>query len=182
MKVSLQGLGNVGFALAQALKQAGAILFVQDINAANVRRAVDELGATELIGDQIYRHPVDVFAPCALGGVLNDHSIELLNCKLVAGAANNQLVNASHGVQLAAKDICYVPDYVLNAGGIVCIHHARQQHTLLQANAQVAQIGDTVMELLQRAKFSAERPEQVADRMAEERFLATGNSDLNAVA
>lgn len=170
LSVAIQGLGNVGFGLAQYLHAAGAELFVQDINAKQVSRAVNELGATELVGDQIYRHKVDVFAPCALGGVINDSSILQLNCQLIAGAANNQLVRAEHGRQLAASDILYVPDYVLNAGGIICIHHARIGSTVAESNKHVANIGDTVMELLQRSKYSAVRPERIADRMAEERF------------
>lgn len=170
LSVAIQGLGNVGFGLARHLYEAGAELFVQDINAKHVRRAVSELGATELVGDQIYRHKVDVFAPCALGGVINDSTILQLNCQLIAGAANNQLVRADHGLHLAASDILYVPDYVLNAGGIICIHHARIGSTMAESNEHVANIGDTVMELLQRSKYSAVRPERIADRMAEERF------------
>ncbi len=170
LRVAIQGLGNVGFGLARHLHKAGAVIFVQDINATQVRRAVQELRATELVGDQIYRHKVDVFAPCALGGVINDASIVQLNCQLIAGAANNQLLTADHGRQLAASDILYVPDYVLNAGGIICIHHARVGSSIAESNQHVANIGDTVMELLQRSKYSAVRPERIADRMAEERF------------
>ncbi|MFK7732567.1 MAG: Glu/Leu/Phe/Val dehydrogenase [Pseudomonadales bacterium] len=181
LSVSIQGLGNVGFDLAKYLHEAGVELFVQDINAKNVRRAVDELGATELVGDQIYRHKVDVFAPCALGGVINDSSIVQLNCQLIAGAANNQLVRADHGRQLAASDILYVPDYVLNAGGIIAIHHARVGSSKDESNDHVANIGDTVMELLQRSKYSAVRPERIADRMAEERFKPN-SSDVDEVA
>lgn len=176
LSVAIQGLGNVGFGLACYLHESGAELFVQDINARQVQRAVAELGATELVGDQIYRHKVDVFAPCALGGVINDSSILQLNCQLIAGAANNQLVRADHGRQLAASDILYVPDYVLNAGGIICIHHARIGSTVAESNEHVANIGDTVMELLQRSKYSAVRPERIADRMAEERFKRNSSS------
>lgn len=181
VRVAIQGLGNVGYGLAQHLHQAGAQLFVQDIVAANVQRAVKDFGASELVGDQIFRHPVDVFAPCALGGVINDETLDQLNCRIVAGAANNQLVTANHGIKLAERDILYVPDYVLNAGGIICIHHARMRQSLQQANEHVAQIADTVMELLQRAKYSAERPESIADRMAEER-LQRPAKDISAVA
>ena len=181
VKVAIQGLGNVGFGLAQHLHGAGAELYVQDINSKQVRRAVDELGATELVGDQILRHKVEVFAPCALGGVINDSSVAQLNCQVIAGAANNQLVRAKHGQQLAASDVLYVPDYVLNAGGIICIHHARTGVSEADSMAHVMQIGDTVMELLQRSKFSAVRPERIADRMAEERFRK-GDDAVDAVA
>ncbi len=170
LSVAIQGLGNVGYGLAEYLHAAGARLFVQDINAANVQRAVAKLGASELVGDQIFRHKADVFAPCALGGVLNDHSVDQLNCAIVAGAANNQLVTPAHGHKLAERDILYVPDYLLNAGGIIAIHHARAGDSDLKQ--PVERIGDTTMELLQRAKYAAERPETIADRMAEERFAA----------
>lgn len=170
LRVAVQGLGNVGYALAKALHQAGAELFVQDINACNVERAVDEFGAHELVGEQIYRHKADVFAPCALGGVLGDKTIAQLNCSIVAGAANNQLQKPRHGLELAARSILYVPDYVLNAGGIIRLHHERQGNSAELAHAQVGAIGNTVRELLQRARHCAERPECVADRMAQERI------------
>jgi leucine dehydrogenase len=125
--VAVQGLGSVGFALAQRLANVGARLTVSDLDERNLTRAAELLGATPVASDAIFTIACDVFAPCALGGVLNDETIPRLSCRVVAGSANNQLLDEHrHAKALQARGIVYAPDYVANAGGIMNIGAERQ--------------------------------------------------------
>jgi leucine dehydrogenase len=118
--VALQGAGSVGFVVGQMLKEQGAKLFVSDVNLENVERAREELGAEIVEPADIYSVECDVYSPNALGATLNDKTIPKLKCKVVAGAANNQLEDEDrHAEMLKARGILYAPDYVINAGGII---------------------------------------------------------------
>jgi len=117
--VALQGCGHVGFPLAEELHRAGAKLMVTDVDDARVQRAVSECGARAVAPDEIYGVEADIFAPCAMGAVLNDQTIPRLRVEIVAGAANNQLLETRHGDMLEARGILYAPDYAANAGGII---------------------------------------------------------------
>jgi leucine dehydrogenase len=120
VKVAVEGIGNVGYHLCKELHQEGAKLFVSDVNADAVNRAVKEFGATAMDVAAIYGADVDVYAPCALGATVNDKTIPQFKCKIIAGAANNQLlVEAKHGMELKNRGILYAPDYVINAGGLI---------------------------------------------------------------
>jgi len=119
VRIAVQGLGNVGMHLAQMLYTDGALLTVCDINADNVAYAVEHFGATEVAPEDIYTVKADVFAPCALGGVLSPEVIKNLNVSVIAGAANNQLQSPECGALLQQRDILYAPDYIVNGGGIV---------------------------------------------------------------
>ncbi len=118
-KVAIQGVGNVGFHLGKHLAEAGAELFVTDVNAERLKEAADELGATVVDPREIYAIECDIFSPNALGAVINDRTVPQLKCKVVAGGANNQLAEVRHGEALLEKGIVYAPDFVLNAGGII---------------------------------------------------------------
>lgn len=118
--VALQGVGSVGFTLGKHIVDEGGKLIVCDLSQANVDRAVNELGATVVGLDEIYDVDCDIYAPCALGATLNDETIPRLKCKVVAGAANNQLLDEDkHAAALKERGIVYAPDYVINAGGII---------------------------------------------------------------
>src|SRR5262245_24655096 len=117
--VAIQGCGHVGHCLAGELHRAGAKLLVADLDHGRVDRVVKEFGATALAAEKIYSAPADIFAPCALGGVLNDQTIPLLSARLVVGAANNQLLEPEHGDLLQQRGILYAPDYAANAGGVI---------------------------------------------------------------
>jgi leucine dehydrogenase len=117
--VAIQGLGHVGQFLAQQLHEAGARLVVCDVSPERVRDAATRWGATVVEPNAIYDVPCDVFAPCALGAVLNDDTIPRLRAKVVAGAANNVLLREEHGDRLKEAGVLYAPDYVINAGGII---------------------------------------------------------------
>ncbi len=170
VRITLLGVGHVGFALAGELHQRGAKLFVADLNPQNQERAVKAYGATAVSDQALLSMEADIFAPCALGAILNDVTVGLLKVKAVAGAANNQLAEPRHGAQLAARGILYVPDYAINAGGLINVAQEVAGYDREKALARAGQIFDTIDALLQRAKESDQRPEQVADRMVEERL------------
>ncbi|MEW7009343.1 Leu/Phe/Val dehydrogenase [Lentilitoribacter sp. EG35] len=119
VKVAVQGLGHVGWHLASYLHNAGAQLLVTDLNNDLVKKAVAEFGAVAIPLDEIYAVEADVFAPCALGAVLNEETVDQLKVSVVVGAANNQLSGPDIGDLLNSKDIFYAPDYVVNSGGII---------------------------------------------------------------
>lgn len=168
--VAVQGLGHVGMALARHLHQAGARLIVADIDRGAVDAAVAEFAAEAVAPERIHAAPADVFAPCALGGALNDETIPDLAARVVAGAANNQLAQARHAALLAERDILYAPDYLINAGGIIHIHHEGPDYDPDAAFAHVARIGATARAVFERAEADAITPADAADRMAEERI------------
>ena len=179
LKVAVQGVGHVGRALCGYLREAGAELFVTDIDPALVDRARADFAAQPAAVDEIYDLEVDVFAPCALGGVLNDDTIPRLKAAIVAGAANNQLGLARHGAALAERGILYAPDYVINAGGIINISFEGASYDRDGAMKQTEGIYDTLMEVFGRAEADAAPTNEVADRMARERFAeakATGSA------
>jgi leucine dehydrogenase len=170
LTVAVQGLGHVGLRLAEFLHQAGAELVVADIDLANVEKAVAEFGARAVDPFRIYDEPVDVFAPCALGAVLNDQTVPRLAARVVAGSANNQLDEDRHGTMLAARRILYAPDYVINAGGIININYEGPRYDAEAAFAHAARIGDTLAMLFKEAEKSGAATNVVADRIAEERI------------
>lgn len=170
MKISILGVGNVGYPLAKLLHERGAKLYVADINEAAVKRAEDELGATGVSADALIGLEVDVFAPCALGGAINDDTIGKLRCKAVAGSANNQLREDRHGKELFERGIAYVPDYVINAGGLINVAQEVAGYDEEKSRAKCSEIYDTVYSILERVKTEGSRPEVVADRIVLERL------------
>lgn len=124
IKAAVQGIGHVGYRVCKLLNKAGASLIVCDLFAPNSEKAKKEFGARIVEPEKIYDADADIFIPCALGGVLNDSTIPRLKCKIVAGAANNQLENVQkHGLALEKRRILYAPDYVANAGGLINIYY-----------------------------------------------------------
>ena len=177
LKVAIQGLGKVGFALATYLVEEGAELTVTDIFSDNVERAVNELGATAVAGDDIYKQDVDVFAPCALGSIINNQSISQLKASIIVGAANNQLAEPQHGEILRIRNILYAPDYVVNAGGIIDAFYQRNGGTEQQLKAHVEQIQETLLEIYQRSEKEQRPTNEVADLIAEERLHIRNSVD-----
>lgn len=172
LKVAIQGVGQVGFGLAQQLKAAGAQLWVSDIFAANERRAVEQLGAIAVGQHEIYGLDVDVFAPCAMGGILNLQSLEALRAPVIAGAANNQLADAQLAEELQRRGCLYAPDYAINAGGIIDVCYERTGGSAAQVRAHVESIGDTLRQIFQRAEAEGSTTSVIADRLAQERLHA----------
>lgn len=170
LKVAVQGIGNVGFDLARQLKEAGAALWVTDIHRDPLVLAAKELGAIAVPPEEIYGLDVDVFAPCALGAILNDQTIPMLKAKIVAGASNNQLAEPRHGAALMHRGILYAPDYVINAGGIIDVYHERTGFNREALVKHIDGIHDNLMEIFARARKEERPTGEVADAIAEERF------------
>lgn len=173
LTVAVQGLGAVGMSLAEQLAAAGAKLVVADIRPQAVEKAVWELEAEATSVDEIYDAEADVFAPCALGAVLNERTIPRLKAAVVAGSANNQLARAFHGESLKERGVLYAPDYAINAGGIINIAHedrATGGYDQAGAFAAVDRIDDTLAEIFERADAEHLPTSEVADAIAEERI------------
>lgn len=169
LRVAIQGLGNVGYRLAKHLNEAGAKLWVTDSYAPAIER-VQEFGVTAVAMDEIYGLDVDVFAPCALGAVLNDKTIPQLKARVIAGASNNQLAELRHGRALLERGILYAPDYAINAGGIIEIYHETHGYDVAKARAQLDHIGITLTQIFERSNSENVPTGEIADRMAEEIF------------
>ncbi|ACK53799.1 MULTISPECIES: Glu/Leu/Phe/Val dehydrogenase dimerization domain-containing protein [Thauera] len=170
LRVAVQGVGNVGFDLARQLGEAGVKLWVTDIHREPLVQAGKELGATVVAPEEIFGLDVDVFAPCALGAILNDSTIPQLKAKIVAGAANNQLAEPRHGLELMKRGILYAPDYVINAGGIIDVYHERIGFERAALIRHIEGIRDNLMEVFERAREEDRPTAEVADAIAEERF------------
>src|SRR6185295_12175069 len=171
--IDIQGCGNVGFHLAQELRAAGARLVVADVDPERVRRTVDAAGAQAVPPEEIYDAAADVFAPCALGGVLNAETIPRLRVEIVAGAANNQLLEEADGDRLLARGILYAPDYVANAGGVILL--AGREVLVWDEEVMLARIDgiyDTLLEVLGLAQDQKVPPHIAADRLAERRLAS----------
>lgn len=168
--VAVQGLGSVGMHLCRYLAEAGARLIVADLNKTAVANAVREFGATEVAPDHIYSVEADVYAPCALGGTVNDRTILLLKAKIIAGSANNPLATADHGAILHQRGILYAPDYVINAGGLIKVAEAKLGHDASATRRRIDGIVEVTRQILERADAQNVATNIAADRIAEERF------------
>ncbi|MCP5084897.1 MAG: Glu/Leu/Phe/Val dehydrogenase [Alphaproteobacteria bacterium] len=169
MTVAVQGIGHVGYHLCSLLHEAGAELLVSDINTDNEDRAISEFSAKPVTSDKILSAAADIFAPCALGGVLNVQTIPTLKAKVVAGAANNQLATKIDGQLLSAAGITYAPDYVINAGGIISVAAERTSGATKEGVlGAVKRIGKRTGKILSRASQSKTPPSEMADQMARE--------------
>ena len=174
--VAIQGLGAVGRILAELLYEAGAKLIVTSRDQAKVAKAVAELGATAVEPDEIYGVECDVFSPCAIGAIINDKTIEQLKCKIIAGPANNQLAQPRHGDVLHEKGILYVPDYVINSGGVINIIDdiSGREYSKENAMKNTAKIYDACKKVFEIAKRHGIPTYRAADKMVEERIASVG--------
>ncbi|RLT94421.1 Leu/Phe/Val dehydrogenase [Ketobacter sp.] len=183
LTVAIQGIGNVGFHLASLLYEEGAKLLVADLDEKKVNQARNAFHAEPLAPDQFCSAHCHILAPCGLGGVINEHSIQELNCDIIAGSANNQLAAPELGQRLHDLGILYAPDYVINAGGLIQVslgmsmgmgmgtakHHASQQTI---ANKTWG-ISETLYDIFSRSCVENLPPSTVADLMAEEILYET---------
>jgi leucine dehydrogenase len=173
--VGLQGCGHVGYYLAKELHEAGAKLIVSDIDADRVKRVSSEFGARTVGSEEIYGVQADIFAPCALGAIVNDRTIPQLKCEIVAGAANNQLLEERHGDELEQRNILYAPDYVANAGGVINVYSELAGWTSARSFRKADEIYDTVRKVFEIAKTEKIPTYLAADRLAEQRIQAVGS-------
>jgi leucine dehydrogenase len=172
--VAIQGLGAVGRRLAERLHEAGAKLYVTTRDKAKIDKAVAELNATAVGPDEIYGVECDVFSPCARGAIINDKTINQFKCKIIAGAANNQLAESRHGDMLHEKGILYVPDYIINSGGVINIIDdiSGREYNRENAMKNTARIYDSCKKVFEIAKRDNIPTHKAADIMAEERIAA----------
>lgn len=170
VKVAIQGVGNVGMHLARHLSEAGARLVVCDTNEESTQQAAKRFDAEVVSTDAIFDQPVDVFAPCAMGAVINDQTLPRLQVSIVAGAANNQLATSAHGEALRQRGILYAPDYVINAGGVIDVCYERLGEGQERIQREVNAIEQTLAEIFEISRREARPTHQVADQLAESRF------------
>lgn len=168
--VAVQGCGHVGYHLLKHLHEVGAKLIVADIDEEKVKRCIREFGATAVGSEAIYGAKADIFAPCALGSVINDDTLTVLKVDIVAGAANNQLAEERHGDILDERGVVYAPDYVINSGGLINVNAEVEGWSLERAHQKASEIYDTVLNVLEIARDEGVPTYRAADRLAERRI------------
>lgn len=171
--VAIQGLGHAGYALAKDLSALGAQLTVYDIKKDLLEKAAEEFNATIAPSlESLISTDCDVFAPCALGGILNDETLPKIKAPIVAGCANNQLAESRHGKWLSEHGILYAPDYVINAGGLIYVVVEFGQITEEAAKNKINHIYDTLFEIFERADKENLPTNEIADELAQARLKA----------
>lgn len=171
MAVAIQGVGETGGRLAEMLAADGCTIIASDINVSNLAKLAEKITFTTVTPEEIYGVNCDIFAPCALGGTLNSGTIPQLKCGIVAGSANNQLLEEVDGNRLFDRNILYAPDYAVNAGGVINIScEIGQQYDAELARQKTAVIGETVLAILMESKRLRQPTHLIANRMAEELF------------
>lgn len=174
MTVALQGVGHVGYHLGRHLHDEGARLVVADINPSSVERARIEFDARVVDVETIYDVESDIFSPCALGAAINPTTLPRLKARIVAGSANNQLLTEADGEGLAARDILYAPDYVINAGGLINVADELNGYNRDRAYKKISGIYGSIERIIALAREQGITTGKAADRLAEERIQRIG--------
>jgi leucine dehydrogenase len=169
-RIAVQGAGHVGYHLCSYLAEEGAQILVTDIDDAKVAAVVRDLGATAIPPDEIYGADAGIFAPCALGAVINDETIPRFRFEIIAGAANNQLREERHGDELHRRGILYAPDYGINAGGLINVYGELNGWSAERAKRKASEIYQTLCQLFELAKEQGIPTHTAADRLAERRL------------
>ena len=171
LKIAIQGLGHVGMYLVEYLSKHDVEMYVTDINENLVQEAVSKYNVKPVTTDEVLKLNVDILSPCALGAVLNDKTIAELNCKVVAGGANNILENAKqHGEMLKKRDILYAPDYAINAGGLINVSNELEGYNRQRAFDQAEGIYDMLIDIFRRSNEDDIPTNLASDRQAEDRI------------
>ncbi|HZK77516.1 MAG TPA: Glu/Leu/Phe/Val dehydrogenase family protein, partial [Gemmatimonadaceae bacterium] len=170
--IAIQGCGSVGRYLAKELHEAGAKLIVSDIDPERAQRVAAETGAQIVQGDEIYSVKADIFAPCALGGIINDDTLPKFKFEVISGAANNQLLEPRHGDKLEEMGMQYAPDYVANAGGVINVFGEVAGWDAQRALKKADEIYDTILQVFDIAKKESIPSYKAADRLAERRLAS----------
>ncbi|HKK46651.1 MAG TPA: Glu/Leu/Phe/Val dehydrogenase dimerization domain-containing protein [Balneolaceae bacterium] len=175
-RIAIQGAGHVSSHLAHHLNKEGAELFVCDIYEDKVNALAEKVGAEVVDPDSIYGLDVDIFSPCALGGVVNDDTMDHLKCDIIAGAANNVLDEEDkHGQMLLDRDILYAPDYVINAGGLINVASELEGYNEDRAHSRAAKIYDTILDILSYSEENNTPTFVASNVLAEQRMQDVGN-------
>ena len=179
--VAVQGVGHVGYHVVKHLKEAGADVVVTDIKQKNIDKVVEDFGVKVVEPGKIYSVDCDIFAPCALGAVINDDTIPQLKCDIVAGAANNVLEEERHGDVLEEKGILYAPDYVINAGGVINVYDELIGYDRERALERAKNIFNNMKKVYNISKRDDIPTYQAADIVAEERIENIGKVRRNFI-
>ncbi|HIP37236.1 MAG TPA: Glu/Leu/Phe/Val dehydrogenase [Crocinitomix sp.] len=178
-KVAVQGVGHVGQYLVEYLTKEGAEIYITDIHENTLKNVANKFGAKVVGLDEIYDIDSDIYAPCALGATINDETLDRLKCSIVAGAANNQLANENiQGIEVMKKGMIYVPDFMLNAGGVINCYAEVKGLSSEWAMAKAEDIYNTTLDILNRSKSENVPTYQIANQMAEERIESIGKVKL----
>lgn len=170
-RVAIQGFGNVASSLATYLLEAGARLIVTDIHEGPRAKAAELRGVEVVAPEVIYDAEADIFAPCALGGTLNEDTIPRLRAPIVCGAANNQLRDPADARRLKDRGVVYAPDYIVNAGGVINVYfELAGSYDRGRAMAKATEIHDTTALVLRRSHDEGITTVQAADALAEQRI------------
>jgi leucine dehydrogenase len=173
-RIVVQGLGAVGYPMVEYLVKEGADVWVTDIEAGKVNQAAQTFKVKAVDPAAVYSAPMDIFCPCALGGILNDDTIPLLKCKIVCGSANNQLREERHGEELQQRGILYAPDYIANAGGTVFdTDRLWGGVNVKRGMNKVEKILERMQQVIALSKTQNIPTYLAADRLAEERIAQT---------
>lgn len=169
--VGIQGVGSVGIELAKLVTEAGANIIYTDISEENLQRMKERFpGATYVAPDDIYSAEMDIYAPCALGATINDNTIGQLKCKIVNGAANNQLAEDRHGQELKDRGILYAPDYLINAGGLMNVSIEFEGWNDYKSRRMIDTIYDTTLRIFEMSEERNIPVNEATDLLAEERL------------
>jgi leucine dehydrogenase len=175
LTVAVQGLGSVGSHLCEYLAKEEVNLVVADIEDSSVRRIAEKYGARVSSPDKIHSEAVDIFAPCALGGIIHDGSLPEIRAKIVAGGANNQLLDeARHGLAIRKAGILYAPDYVINAGGLINVCQELKGYDRQAAISKAQEIYETLLRIFETADRENIPTQTASDRIAEDRISKEG--------
>lgn len=177
-RFAVQGVGKVGYQLVKLLVEGGASVIASDVDVDRVASAVRDFSVDVIESGSIHSVECDVFAPCALGGVLNDETIPQLKCSAVAGGANNQLDSSEHAKLLEEAGILYAPDFIINAGGLINVADELRGHDAKRALAQVDAIFHGLRRVFSIAKLEKITTDEAAHRLAEDRIRNVGRIKL----
>ena len=170
MRIAIQGVGHVGYHLTALLVKAGAKVFVADVSSECVARTVKDFGVTPVSPEDIFGIEVEVFAPCAMGAIINDDTLPLIKASIIAGAANNQLAEPRHADLLKERGVLYAPDFVVNAGGMIDVFYQQPNTDKDLMHDHIVGIGDTLMSIFKRADEEACSTHSIAERLAQEKL------------
>lgn len=175
-RVLVQGVGSVGRELVERLRQTGAELLFSDVNETAIQHFQDELSLQFIPADEVYDTPCHIFAPCAIGGVLNEETIPRLRCRGVVGGANNQLADPEDAARLRERQILYAPDFVANSGGaIAAIGIETRGWSRTEAEERVVQsVKSNLFQIFELATAEEITTDAAARRFAEKRLVGTG--------
>lgn len=178
--IAIQGVGQVGMYLTDHLKKEGAKIFITDISEEKLKEVSKRSGAIVVGMDEIYDVESDIFAPCALGATVNSETISRLKCRIIAGAANNQLKDEDlHGKELQDRDIMYAPDFLINAGGLINVYEEYLgNYNRERAYGMAEKIYDTLLDILQVADLQGITSHEAARQLAEKRIAEIGRMKL----